>query len=113
MLSQQYRLKGQKNFSRVLSSLNIAHGQFLSVKFIENNMGTSRFGLIVSRKISPLAVKRNYIKRVISNIIMSNRQHINKGFDVVILPKKNIVNIHFSNLKNDLENTLQKAKVLY
>ena len=113
MLSKNYRLKGQKNFDRVLSAPNIVHGQFLSIKFIKNNINTSRFGLIVSRNISPLAVKRNYIKRIIRHIIMDNRQYIKPGFDIVILPNKKIVNVSFAYLKNDLENILKKANVFY
>lgn len=112
MLSQEFRLKGQKNFDQVLNSPNVARGQFLYVKFIQNNILKTRFGFIVSNKISPLANKRNYTRRLLRQIITENRKRFNLGFDIAILAKNNIIQAKLPELRKDLEDILIKTKIL-
>jgi ribonuclease P protein component len=112
MLAKEFRLKGKKNFDQILQSPNVARGQFLYVKFIKNNLSQTRFGLIISNKISPLANKRNYTRRLLRQVLMENKKNINPGFDVVILAKSNIIGIKLPILREDLEKTLTQIKIL-
>jgi len=112
MLPKEYRLKGQKNFDRVLNSPNVARGQFLYVKYIKNDLSNSRFGLVVSNKISPLANKRNHTRRQLRQIIVENRINIKPGFDIALLAKNNIVNAKLPDLREDLERLLVQTKIL-
>ncbi len=51
----------------------------------KNVFPESRFGFIVSKKISKKAVVRNKIKRKMREAIKNNLSGIKKGFDVVII----------------------------
>ncbi|MBI5306050.1 ribonuclease P protein component [Candidatus Wolfebacteria bacterium] len=78
--------RNKKIFSR--------RSDFFIVRFSANSLDFSRFGAVISKKVSKFAVKRNKIKRIIFDFIRLNKiyesPHINyvgdesKGKDVVI-----------------------------
>ncbi|MBK93035.1 MAG: ribonuclease P protein component [Rickettsiales bacterium] len=49
---------------------------------------TLKYGITVSKKIGN-AVKRNYIKRLIRAVILSNKKNLPIGYSIEIIPKKN------------------------
>ena len=112
MLAKEYRLKGQKNFDRILKSPNTTRGQFLYIKFINNDLAITRFGLVVSNKISPKATKRNYIRRSLRQIIVESRKDIKSGFDIILLAKNNIIDAKLNDLREDLKKLLIQIKIL-
>jgi len=112
MLAKNNRLSGQKNFDRILKSQNTARGQFLYVKTIPNNLDQTRFGIIISNKISPLANKRNYVRRLIRQIISENIKQITLGLDIVILAKQNIIGTKLPDLRQDLEKVFIQTKII-
>ena len=63
MLAKQYRLTKKKDFDLVFSRGGGARCGFLAGKFLKNNLTQSRFGFVVSKKVSSKATVRNTIKR--------------------------------------------------
>lgn len=112
MLSKKHRLKGKKIFDQILKSPDVARGQFSYVKFIKNDLSYSRFGLIVSNKISPLATKRNYIRRLLRQVINNHMKTILPGFDIVILAKSNIIGVRLPLLQQDIEKIFIQTKII-
>ena len=62
----------------------------------------SRFGFIISTRISKKAVVRNKIKRTISDYIRININMIKNGLDVVFLIKPAILKLNKEQKKNSV-----------
>lgn len=89
MLSRVNRLSKQKDFEAVFSRGKSRRENFLVMRFLLNRQEESRFGLVVSAKVSKKAVVRNRLRRRLSEIIRSYQGGLKKGFDIVFLVKAN------------------------
>ncbi len=67
------------------------------------------FGIAVSQK-NASAVKRNFIKRRIRSII--DQYQFKKGFNCIILCRKNIEEKPYEELRKEMEKFFQKNKLL-
>lgn len=112
MLPKLNRLKKRKDFERVLGRGILLREDFLFLKKIENNLSFSRIGFIVSQKISKKAVIRNRIKRRLREIIRLNLPIIKSGYDFVFFTKKGIEDKQFSEIKNEVEKLIKRAKLI-
>jgi ribonuclease P protein component len=112
MLPGRYRISRKKDFERAFKKGNRYDNDFLFLKIFKNNLKISRFGFIVSRKISKKANIRNKIKRQISEIIKLELPKIEKGFDIILLTKPGIEKINFKKIKENLKKILRKANLL-
>lgn len=72
----------------------------------------SQFGFIVSTKISKKATVRNYLKRLLREVVRSFFPRIKPGFGVVILGKKSLIGKDFGEIKKETEKLFKKAKIL-
>lgn len=114
MFPQKYRLLKKKDFHSVLEKGRFINNKFLYVKLIKNNKDSCRFGIIVSKKISKKAVVRNKIKRQIREIIRKNIPFIinQEQLDLIIIAKKEITEKSFTQIEEDINQTLKNVKQL-
>lgn len=116
MLASKNRLKKKTNFARVeidgrLTQYNsFGLGVYDRSRDFEgdSNNTDSRFGFIISTKISKKAVTRNKIKRIIADCIRIKLDEIKKGLDVVFLIKPNAIKIKDEELKNEVYEAITK-----
>jgi len=87
MLSRLYRLKKRNDFSRLLENGKAKTTRFLSIKFIDNDQKTSRFGFLVGKKAFKKASLRNKIKRRLREALKENLSLIEPGKDVAFLAR--------------------------
>ncbi len=88
MLATNHRLKGKNNFDRVKTEGRLYQKEsFGALVLKRDNDGPSRFGFVVSTKVSSHATQRNRIKRALSEAVRYNLDKIGKGYDVVFLAK--------------------------
>ncbi|MDD5031939.1 MAG: ribonuclease P protein component [Patescibacteria group bacterium] len=85
MLEKEGQLKKDKEFDKVFKKGRSVFSKILGVKAATNELALSRFGILVSNKISKKAIERNQIKRRIREIIRLQTPGIKPGFDVVII----------------------------
>lgn len=106
-------IKDKKKIDAIFNKGMFIGGQRLSIKYLKFNSGGGRYGISVSKKIFPLAVTRNLIKRrirsqlrsldltnIASNnvsffLIFSNNGEIPKSTDLIV----------------DIENLLEKVEI--
>jgi ribonuclease P protein component len=114
MFPQKYRLLKKKDFQAVLKKGRFINNKFLYVKLIKNNKDNSCFGIIISKKICKKAVVRNKIKRQIREIIRKNIPVIinQEQFDLIIIPKKEIIEKSFTQIEEDINQMFKKVKQL-
>ncbi len=109
MLKKELRLTKTKDFNAVLNEKKVFQDDYFLLKFKKNNLKISRFGFIVSSKVSKKAVKRNYIKRRMRESIRLSHHHIKKGFDIVIIAKKRALELDFHLIFEKLVKLLKNA----
>ena len=108
MLKKQNRLlrlsktKDAQTFSNPLFNLKISKGE----------LGAKKFGFIVSKKVSKSAVLRNKTKRVLRSVIEDDLEIITPGNDFLIISKRKLDWIDKDKVKEVLENTLRKEKII-
>ena len=85
MPKKENQLKKDKEFDNVFKNGRSSFSRILGIKAVANGLEISRFGVLVSNKISKKAVERNKIKRQIREVIRSRVSGIKPGFDVVII----------------------------
>ena len=84
MLPRQYRLTNDKDFSRVYRLGKFFSGRELTLKIVANGLAVSRFGFVVSTKISKKANVRNLLKRRLRALVWDSFKQLPSGLDVVV-----------------------------
>ncbi len=112
MLPKKNRLKNKKDFERVFKQGKGFKDAFLFLKIRKNNLKESRFGFIVSSKISKKAVLRNKVKRRLREIAKERLPEIKSGIDGVLIAQKSIEEKDFSEIREVANELFKKAKIL-
>lgn len=112
MLRRKYKLKKEKDFQKVFNEGKSYYSNFIGLKLINNKLDFNRFAIIISRKVSKKAVERNKIKRRIEEIIRLNFFNFKKSFDVIIITKKDILSLSYSEIEGNLMDLFKKAGFL-
>ena len=108
MLKKQNRLqrinktKEAQTFPTPLFNLKISKGE----------ESEKRFGFIVSKKVSKSAVLRNKTKRILRSAIEEDLEKIVNGKEIIIISKRKLEWKQKEEVKEILENTFKKAKIL-
>ena len=88
MLSHDYTLSGKKEFERVKEDGEVIQSESFGVSFIKKEDSEfSKFGFIVSNKISKDSVGRNRIKRAMKEAIRQSFGEVGRGLDAVFFAK--------------------------
>lgn len=111
MLVKEHRLKRKKDFERVFKKGKLLAKDFLILRVVKNNLGTTRVGLVVSQKVSKKAVLRNKVKRKIREAVRNNMKKINLGYDLIFFTKKGIEKKSFPEIKKMVEDLFVRAKL--
>jgi len=111
MLKQKNRLTKKKDFDSAFKQGRGFKQGLLYFKIKNNNLDSSRFGFIVSKKFSKKAVERNKIKRRLREIIKKELPRIKKPIDVIIIINPGLEN-DFQKLEQMVAKLFENAKVL-
>jgi len=94
MLASKNRLKSKADFARIEIDGKLFQFKNFGVGIYDRNDDSpSRFGIVVSTKISKKAVIRNQIKRIIARVLRQKIGEIRNGLDLVFLIKPSILPI--------------------
>jgi ribonuclease P protein component len=113
MLKKEFRLRKQKDFDQVFGKGGsfFAEG-FLALKMVPNRREQTRFGFIVSNKISKSAVKRNRMKRLVREAVRLKQEKAKPGLDVVLMVRWDISDQDFMAVDKAVDNLLKKSGIL-
>ena len=90
----------------------VIKNDFLLFKIMKNNLQKSRFGFIVSKKVSKKASQRNKIKRRLRKIFMDNLKELKESFDVVVVALSGIEKKEFSQIEEAVSRFFKKIKII-
>lgn len=85
MLPKKNRLVREKDFDAVFQQGKGGKKEFLAFKSKKNNLSQSRFGFMVSKKVSLNAVERNRTKRRLRSLVLGQMNRLKTPADVVII----------------------------
>jgi ribonuclease P protein component len=111
-LNRALRLRKGSDFQRVRQQGRSITSRLLILAWIPNEVTTLRVGFVVSKRISKLAVKRNRIKRLLSEAIRPVLPEVSGGWDIVISARQAIVDADLSTLQHDIVTLLRRARLL-
>ncbi len=110
MLAKQYRLSKEKDINRVFKNKSTLFGKSVILNWTTNQSTNSRFAFVVSNKTFAKAVDRNYYKRILRDIIYQLIKDIPTNLDIVLVIKKEIDQMNFSAVLEDIRGLIKKLK---
>ena len=85
MINRVHRFHGHGSLTHVYRQGQIVRGPLTALKFIENQRRqTYRLAVVVSKKVSKSAVKRNRIRRRLYEAVRLQETQITKPYDMVM-----------------------------
>lgn len=98
-MEKKYRLKKNMEFKKVYAQGKNYWNRNLILYVRKNGLDETRAGFTVSKKIGK-AITRNKIRRRMKEIYRLNLKEIKPGYDLVFIPKKNIIDISYRELES-------------
>ena len=111
VMEKKYRLRKNLEFKRVYSGGKNYWNRNLTLYIKKNNMEETRLGITITKKIGN-AVVRNRIKRRIKEIYRKKFFRIKSGYDLIFIPKKNVVDISYKELESAIIHILKLSNML-
>lgn len=106
-------LKKNKEFKKVYENGRSYATRNLVIYLLNYKKGKkNRYGLSVSKKIGN-AVTRNKLKRRLREIIREyEKKYAFKGYDIIFIARKKVVNLNYHQLKKDVKKLYKKMDLI-
>ena len=105
-LTRRERVRRRPDFERAYQGGARIHGSYMTV-FVMPREGTGpRFGVAATRKLGS-AVVRNKAKRLARELF--RRHKITAAADIVIVPRREMLDAPFANLESDYQAALERC----
>ncbi len=109
MLAKQYKLTKADNIKGIISKGRQYSSPYFVIKTEESNEQHSRFGIVISNKLSKKAVERNRLRRQLFEIIRLNleKTSLANPHKIVILPRTKALKLDYKQLEKNLLKTFK------
>lgn len=113
MLAKVNRLSGKKNFERIKKEGRIFQSESFGLVFLSRNDSLpSRFGFVVSNKISKESTKRNRIKRAMREAVRMFLPNIKEDFDIVFLARQKLLGKSDKEISLEVKTAFERAGLI-
>ncbi|HHV38366.1 MAG TPA: ribonuclease P protein component [Tepidimicrobium sp.] len=109
-MEKKHRLRSNKDFKTVYRKGKSYWNRNIGIYIMENNLENSRIGFSITKKFGN-SVIRNRTRRRISEICRQNFDNIKKGYDIIIIPRKNVVDISYRQLKSAIFHIFKVSRI--
>lgn len=110
MLPKEKRLRNTRDFKRVYQKGSFFSVELFSINFMPNRQGSSRLGIVVTKKVEPKSTRRNQVKRKFREAARGLYEKIPAGFDVIITIKAPAKEADFEKIRGELEKVTGRIK---
>ena len=100
------RIRRRSDFQRVYQHGIRVHSRYCTVFALRTDGSPGRLGIAATRKLGG-AVQRNLAKRLIREVFRRNK--IAEGFDVVIVPRRELLDASLTVLEADYRSTFDRV----
>lgn len=111
MLPYINRLTKKKDFDEVFNQGKSVKSDFLLCKAIKSHLPKSRFGFVVSKKISNKATVRNLVKRRLRKSTEDLLSKVSGSFDVIVIALSGIEKKDFLEIEQKLGAAFKKLSL--
>jgi ribonuclease P protein component len=101
------RIRRRSEFQQVYERGVRIHGRYATVFMLPNDRAVGRLGIAATKKLGG-AVRRNRAKRLIREVF--RRNNIAPGFDVVVVPKRELLDATLTVLEADYRTALDRRR---
>jgi ribonuclease P protein component len=108
-LTAPERIRRRPEFERVYRNGTRIPGRFMTLFVLSNDGGRLRLGVAATRKLGT-ATERNRAKRLAREVF--RRHKFDDGLDVIIIPRREMLEAPFASLEADYRNTLQRRATM-
>jgi ribonuclease P protein component len=99
-------IRRRAEFQKVYERGTRVHSRLCTLFLLPNEREEGRLGIAATRKLGG-AVQRNRAKRLIREVFRRNK--LAAGFDVVVVPKRELLDTSLTVLETDYRSTLERA----
>jgi len=107
MLSKINRIKKKKDFEVIFKNGKSFKNSLFILKVAKNNLKISRFGFVVSLKVSKKATVRNKIRRRMSEA--ARAENMKQGLDLVLVALPKTTSADFDAIKSNVNAILKNV----
>ena len=110
-MKKRFRLRKNSDFQRVYEKGRSWAHPLLVLYALRNDLGYSRFGFSVSKRVGG-AVVRNRARRLMREAIRFRQAMIADGWDVIIIARQPVREVNFHQVDRAVEQLLRRARLL-
>lgn len=110
-MEKKHRLRSNEDFKKVYRNGKNYWNRNIVSYVMKNKLDYTRIGFSVTKKIGN-SVVRNRVKRRMREICRLNFNNIKDGYDIILIPKKNVVDIGYNELESAILHILNLASLM-
>jgi len=107
---RQFRLRESADFERVKTTGKTLRHPLVTMGVVSNGLPTLRLGFVISKRIGK-AVVRNRVRRVMREIMRLWLPLLKPGYDIVLVPRNELVGQPYTEVKAALHQLLGRAQL--
>ncbi len=111
MHKKDLKITKTKDFDKIFKQGISSFSPTLLIKRQKNNLGVNRYGVIVSTKVSPKAVVRNKIKRLIREVFKQEKTKLSQGNDLIFIAQKDIKDKLYQEVLASVQKQFKKINI--
>ena len=99
-------IRHRSEFQAIYARGSRANGRYATLFTLPNSLAFGRLGIAATKKLGG-AVDRNRAKRLIREVFRRNK--ISPGFDVVVVPRRELLKASLATLEDDYRHNLARS----
>ena len=103
---KELKIRKTSEYEEIFGSNKRLRSKHFDILYVQNSLGYSRAGMVVSKKNVRSAVKRNRVKRVVREVFRNNKSLFD-SLDVVFLAKRGCDTLNYSSAKTEFEEIIR------
>ena len=112
MLTKTYILKKRSDFEVVKDKGRLYQSPLFGMLVMSENVEETKFGFLISKKVSKRAVDRNRIRRLMAEAVRFKINEIKKKVWVVFLVKRKMLTVKQDEVKLEVENMMKMVGII-